>query len=215
MALNYKGSGVNALTRGDDAGGDADGNGRGWHAVAYDRAGPDDGAFADGHAVKNLGAGAHPDAVADRHAGGGAGLLEDRLRRVREVVIAADHVAVCRHQHAPADGDPARREHFAVEADVDAVGQLDVAVLVRQDRVAADEDAVADADATVGVALGVDQAVVVDDDIAADVNLVGMAQHHVLTEHDVAAARAQQHRIQRLTDRQPQRTRPRLRAHDD
>ena len=97
---------------------------------------------------------------------------------------------------------PARREQLAVEADVGAVGQLDVAVLARQDRVAADEDAAADSDAAIGVALRVEQAVVVDDDVAADVDLVRMAQHDVLAEHDVAPARAEQRRIQRLAERE-------------
>ena len=121
-------------------------------------------------------------------------LLEHGLRRIREVVIAADDVAVRRHQHAAADRDAARREHLAVEADVRAVAELDVAVLARQDRVAADEHAVADPDAAVRLALRVEQAVVVDDDVAADVNLVRMAQHDVLAEDDVAAARSEQHR---------------------
>ena len=47
---------------------------------------------------------------------------------------------------------------------------------------------IADADAAVGLALRVEQTVVVDDDIAADVDLVRMAEHDVLTEHDIAAA---------------------------
>ena len=83
----------------------------------------------------------------------------------------------------------AGREHLAVEADVGAVAELDVAVLARQDRVAADEHAAADADAAVGLALGVEQAVVVDDDVVADADLVRMPQHDVLPEDDVAAAR--------------------------
>ena len=82
----------------------------------------------------------------------------------------------------------AGRKHLAVEADVGAVGELDVAVLARQDRVAADEHAAADPDAGFVVALGVEQAVVVDHDVVADVNLVRMTQHDVLAEHDVAAA---------------------------
>ena len=66
---------------------------------------------------------------------------------------------------------------------------LDVAVLARQDRVAADEHAVADADAAVRLAFRIEQAVVVDDDVVADVDLVRVPQHDVLAEDDVAAAR--------------------------
>ena len=128
---------------------------------------------------------------------------------------AADHVAIRGHQHALADGDSAGREHFAVEADVRAVGQLDVAVLARQDRVAPDEHAVADSNSAVGLALGVDQAVVVDDDVAPDVDLVRMAQHDVLSEDDVAPARTQQQRIQPLAQHEPERARSRLRGRHD
>ena len=83
--------------------------------------------------------------------------------------------------------------------------------LQRQDRVAADEHAVADPDAAVRVALRVEQAVVVDDDVAADVDLVRVAQHDVLAEDDVAAARSEQHRIERLAQREAERPGTRLR----
>ena len=63
----------------------------------------------------------------------------------------------------------------------------------------------ADADAAVDLALRVEQAVVVDDDVVADVNLVRMPQHDVLAEDDVAAARSEQQRIQRLPQRQAER----------
>ena len=53
-----------------------------------------------------------------------------------------------------------------------------------------------DADAGVRLPFGVDQAVVVDDHVVADVNLVRMAKHDVLAEDDVAAAGAEQQRIQ-------------------
>ena len=56
----------------------------------------------------------------------------------------------------------------------------------------------------VGVALGVEQAVVVDDDVVADADLARMPQHDVLAEHDVAAAGAEQPRIQHLAQRQPE-----------
>ena len=105
-------------------------------------------------------------------------------------MVAADDVAVGGHQHARTDRDAAGREDLAVEADVRAVGQLDVAVLAGQDRVAPDEHAVADPDAPVRLALRVEQAVVVDDDVVADVNLVRVAQDDVLAEDDVAAAGA-------------------------
>ena len=48
----------------------------------------------------------------------------------------------------------------------------------------------------------------------ADARLL-VAQHDVLAEDDVAAAAAEEQRVQRLADRQPDRARPRLREHDD
>src|SRR5262252_2506246 len=97
----------------------------------HDSAGADDGVLADRDAVEDFRARAEPRAVADRDAGRPPRLIEHGARRIGEVVIAADHVAVGGHQHPPADRDAARREHFAVEAEVRAVAQLDVAVLAR------------------------------------------------------------------------------------
>ena len=91
------------------------------------------------------------------------------------------------------------------------VAQLDVAVLAREDRVAADEHAVADPDAAVGFALRVEQAVVVDDDVAADVNLVRMAEHDVLAEDDVPSAGPEEQRVEGLAQRQAERAWARLR----
>ena len=93
-------------------------------------------------------------------------LSQDRRRRIGEIVIAANHVAVRRDQRVAADADPAGREQFAVEADVRAVAELDVPVLAREDGVATDEHAVADDDALVARSLGVEQTVVVDYDVA-------------------------------------------------
>ena len=65
------------------------------------------------------------------------------------------------------------------------------------------------------VALGVDQAVVVDDDVVADADLVRMAQHDVLAEDDVAAAGAEQRRIERLAQREAERAGHALRQQRD
>src|SRR5439155_69395 len=82
---------------------------------------------------------------------------------------------------------------------------LDVAVLARQNRVTSDEDAASDTNPAVVVALGVEQAVVIDDDIAADVNLVRMPEDDVLSEDDVPAARSQEKGIQRFPEHEAQR----------
>ena len=82
---------------------------------------------------------------------------------------------------------------FAVEADVGAIVDDDVAVLAAQDGVAAHEDAVADADALVVRAFGIQAAQIVDHDVVADVNLVRMAQGDVHAKDDVAADRAEDH----------------------
>ncbi len=123
-------------------------------------------------------------------------LLEHRTRGIAEVVVAADQVAVRGHQHVPSDPHAARRENLAVEADVGAFREVDIAVLARENRVSADEDAAGDANAGVRVSLRVDQAVVVDDHVIADVDLVRMPEHHVLPEDDVASAGAKQQWIQ-------------------
>ena len=64
-------------------------------------------------------------------------------------------------------------------------------------------------------AFRVEQTVVVDDHVAADVDLVGVTQHDVLSEHDVAAAGPEQRRIERLPQRQTQRASPGLSKHHD
>ena len=53
------------------------------------------------------------------------------------------------------------------------------------------------------------------DDVVADADLVRMTQHDVLAEDHVAAARAEQQGIQRLSQRQPQRARHALRQQHD
>src|SRR5262249_41588879 len=45
-----------------------------------------------------------------------------------------------------------------------------------------------------------EKAVVVDDDVTTEMNLVRMAQHNVLPEDDVAATRSQQPRVQGLAE---------------
>ena len=164
-------------------------------------------------AVEDLRARAEPRAGADRRRRvDRARLLEHRPRRIAEVVIAADHVAVRRDQRV------ARRSRTRLAEKTSQLkpmlapsSSVDVAVLARQDRVAADEHAVADRDAAIRVALGVEQAVVVDDDVVADADLVRMAQHDVLAEDDVAAAGAEQQRIERLAQREAERARHALR----
>jgi hypothetical protein len=130
-------------------------------------------------------------------------------------VVPADHVAIGRDQRVAADPHPARREQLTVEADVRPVPQLDVPVLARQYGVATDEDAVADGDPLVARSLGVEQAVVVDDDVVTDADFPWMTQHHVLAEDDAAAAGAEQRRIQQLPQREPQRPGHALRPEGD
>ena len=61
------------------------------------------------------------------------------------------------------------------------------------------------------VALGVEQAVIVDHDVVADADLVRMAQGDVLAEDHVAAAGAEQPGVHRLAERQAERARHPLR----
>ena len=154
--------------------------------------GADHRTIADRHAVEDLGARAQPCAGADPHARRGPRLLEDRARRVGEVVIAADDVAIRGEQGVAADPDLAGREDLTVEADVRAVFEIDVAVLARQDGVAADEHTAADRDAAVGVPLRIQQAVVVDDHVITNADLLRMPHDDAVPEHDVAAAGAEQ-----------------------
>src|SRR5262245_12456489 len=183
-----------------------------WRDVLADHAsGTDDGMLTHGHTVEYLGARPNPRAVPEGHSGRDAALGENRLRWIRKVVIAADYVAVCGHQHTLADPDAARRKHLAVEPDVGAVRQLDIAVLARENRVAADEHAIADFDAGIGRALGVEQTLIVDHDVSADTNLVRVTERDMLAEDHVAAARAEEQRVERLSQRQPEGARPSLR----
>ena len=195
----------------DDPGRHAGGDRAGRDRLAHDRARADDGVIADGHAVEDLGAGAEPDALAERDALRHAALLDHRARRIVHVVRAGAEVAVGGDQRLRPEGDPAGREDLAVEADVGAVAEDDVAALARQDRVAPDEHAAADGDALVPVALGVEQAVIVDHHVVADADAMRMAQGDVLAEDHAAAARAEQPGIHRLAQRQAERARHPLR----
>src|SRR5437588_7139541 len=101
-------------------------------------------------------------------------------------MVATDDVAVRSHQDVLPDRHAARGKYFAVEADVHALGKLDVAVLARQNRVAADEHAARDSYPAIAVAFRIEQAVVVDHDVVSNVNLVRMPQDDVLPEDDIA-----------------------------
>src|SRR5947207_9633247 len=213
---NPSGPRLSRGSRSDHTRRNADGDRTGGDMFAHDGGGADHRMTADLDAVENFRAGANPHSVANAHASRNSRLRQDRLDRIREIVIAANDVGVRRHQHHPADGDTAGREDFAVEADVGAVGQLDIAVLARKDRVAPDKDPVADADAAVGFTLGIEETVVVDGDVAADVNLVRMAEDDVLAEYDVAAARSEEERVQDVSQRETERPAARLcREHDE
>ena len=129
---------------------DADGGGAGRHILAHDGAGADDRAIADGHAVEDVAPAPSQAPFADGDAGRHAGLIEHRLSIGSvELVVAADQIGVGRDERARANAHAAGGKHLAVESDVRVVGELDVAVLAREDRVAADEHAAADADAGV------------------------------------------------------------------
>jgi hypothetical protein len=130
-------------------------------------------------------------------------------------MIAADDIGIGGEESAAADRHAAGGKELAVEADIGVVAQLDIAVLAREDCVASNEYAVPDPDAAVRLALGVHEAVVVDDHIVADMNLVGVAEHDVLAENHVSAARAEQERIERLAQDETERPRARLREGDD
>src|SRR5262245_8823152 len=188
----------------DDARGDAHGDGAGRDTVTHDGARPDNRTIANGHAVEDLGACAQPRSGSDLYAARRTSLLQDRTVGIREVVIAADQVAVRGQQRVPADADTARREQFAVEPDVCPVLDVDITVLARQNRVASYEHALSDRDAAIRVSFGVEQAVVVDHDVVSKVDLVGMSNYHVLPEDDAAPARPEEQRIERLAQREPQ-----------
>src|SRR6185295_11125677 len=130
---------------------------------------------------------------------------EDGFAGVLPIVVAADHVAIRGEQGARAELDASRREYFAVEADIRALADHDVAVLAGQDGIAADERACADRDASIGVALRVDQALIVNHHVIADADLVRMPEDDVLSEDHAAAARSEEHRIQQLAKREAER----------
>src|SRR6476660_1575759 len=113
-------------------------------------------------------------------------------------MVAANEIAVRGDQRVLPDFDAGGGKQLAVEADVGAVGEHDVAVLAGEDRIAADEDAAADRDAGVVLALGVEQAVIVDDDVVADADLVRVPQHDALTEDDVSPTGAEEQSIEAL-----------------
>ena len=181
------------------------------HRFAHHRAGADDGVRAYIDAVEHLGARSKPGAVADRDAGRLPLLREHGPRGVAEIVVTADQIAVRGDQRVAADAHAARGKNLAVESDVGAFAQLDVAVLARQNRISPDEGAAVDPNPGVRFTLGIDEAVVVDDDVVADADLVRMPKHDVLAEDDIPSACAQQQRIQRFSQCQPERTGHRLR----
>ena len=190
----------------------------GRHVVAHDRAGADDRAVADRHAVEDLRAGADPRARRrSRCPPTCRRLLEHRARRGSlkswsppiEIRVRGD--AACR---APtrtrlAEKISQLKPMFAPSA-ISMSPFLHERIVLRPMNTP-----LPIVMPGVRVALRVEQAVVVDDDVVADVDLVRMPQHDVLAEDDVAAAAAEQPRIQRLAQREPERARDGLRDEHD
>src|SRR5438067_9027971 len=105
----------------NDAGRNADGDGVRGNVLADDRACAHDGVRTNGDAVENLGARAQPRALADRDAGRRAPFVEHRFRGIRQIVIAADDIAVRGDEDAGTDDDAARGKDLAVEPYVGAI----------------------------------------------------------------------------------------------
>src|SRR5687768_17803957 len=64
-------------------------------------------------------------------------------------LFRSNEIGVSRYQNVLADAHTRRREDLAVESDIGAILDEDVAVLAAEDGIAADEHAVADRDALV------------------------------------------------------------------
>jgi len=79
-----------SAARADDPGRNPHRNRAGRYVLANQGRGADDGVIADGDAVEDFRAGADPRALADAHSGRDARLRDDRLCRIREVVVTAD-----------------------------------------------------------------------------------------------------------------------------
>ncbi len=69
---------------------------------------------------------------------------------------------------------------------------MDVSVLAGEDGIPSDKDPVFEVDTPVVRTLGIENTVVVDDDVGTDADLVGMAKDNVLAKHDVPTAAPQQ-----------------------
>ena len=137
-----------AAARGaDDPRRHADGDRAGRHGLAHDRAGADDRAVADrrrrrGSSRRRRARRPRRSATPARH----AALLEHRPRRIAEVVVAADHVAVGGEQRVRVRSRTRLAEKISqLNPMLAPSSSVDVAVLARQDGVAADEHAAADA----------------------------------------------------------------------
>ena len=130
------------------------------------------------------------------------------LDGIGEIVVAADDVAVGRHQHALApivtrlaENTSQLKPRFAPSASSMSPFLHDRIVLrpmntpspMRMPRFDSPFASIRQLSSI--------------DDVAADVDLVRVTQDDVLAEDDVAAARPQQHRVQRLAEHQPQRAR--------
>ena len=146
-----------------------------------------------------------PHAVAHLDATRSAALLEHGNVDAVIQMVAAHEIRVGRHQDALPHRHARCGKDLAVEPDVRVIANDDVAVLAAEDGVTPDEDPVADRNAPVVGALGVEAALVVDDHVVADLNLVGMPEGDVLAEHHVAPHPAEDQRIELRPQQQAQR----------
>src|SRR5438552_5766176 len=106
-------------------------------------------------------------------------------------MVAADQITKGGDQRVATNPNAAGRKNLAVESHIGAIGNLDVSVLARKNRIAADEHARTDPNADVRFPFGIEQTVIVDDDVVADLDLVWMTENDVLSEDHVAPARSE------------------------
>jgi len=151
--------------------------------------------------------GAEPGMVVDFDPARGPALVEHRDVGAVVQVVAADEIRVGRDQHLLPDAHARRRKNLDVEPQVGVVVDDDVAVFAAQNRVAADEGPRADLDAAVVGAFRVEAAVVVDDHVVRQADLVGVAQDDADAEGHAAAAPAEEQWIEPRPQSEAERTR--------
>ncbi len=154
-----------------------------------DGPGTDDSAFSNFDTVENRNGGADPDIVFDEDAAfGDGGLVPDGdIAALIGVGTAGDHIELPCGENVLADFNRWFGDNNIAGADIGEIADIDIAAFAAQGGIPAYEDIVTDFQTGIMFAFGIDNGVIVENHIIADLDFFSVPDGHVPAENNAPA----------------------------